>query len=354
MDGGEVRERHGAQHLVVGHPQVAGVLDYRQRARDALVAAPAVDDHRHGAAAHACVRACRRGRPRTAGDVIRPCEQERLPNARTPVARESLVRDGAVELHLALDHLADVLDVDLVRKLPDSFEGEGREARLLRLAVGFAGVLLARRDPIHANGRPIARKLDHVGVPAGHARHAGMTLGCGNRAHVEVRHALGERDRAEPCRDKLPRAPAVLLAYALKHLKRPRGVPANGTKRSRGLNAALVARVGHRHALYVLDYIAAARDLEVLRHGTQCVTGEGSNVGHGDGLGAAQGADKLTPQDVQIGVVGAAVHGPSSRRCARLRARLEETVALEGADVTLVGLLAVKPPDDVGQLAGKP
>ena len=139
------------------------------------------------------------------------------------------------------------------------------------------------------------RELDHVGVAACHAGHAGVALTRGDRAHVEVGHALGERDRAEPRRDKLARALTVLLAHALKHLERSRGVAANGTQRCCGLYAALVAGVGYRHALYVLDDVAAAGDLEVLRRGTQRVAREGGHVGHGDGLGATKGADKLTP-----------------------------------------------------------
>ena len=93
-----------------------------------------------------------------------------------------------------------------------------------------------------------------------------VTLGTGNHTHVEVGHILGKLDRAQALPYQLGRRAAVLVRERLQHLQRARLVATQRTKDCRGLDATHATRVGHGHALHVLDDVSAARHAQVLRH----------------------------------------------------------------------------------------
>lgn len=94
----------------------------------------------------------------------------------------------------------------------------------------------------------------------------------GRRSHldVEVGHTLDKRHIAVVRIGKqLGHAGAVRVIDALEHLERALGVAAHGTQHGRGLNTVHTARVGHGHALDVLDDVARAGNIHMIGFATE-------------------------------------------------------------------------------------
>ena len=87
-----------------------------------------------------------------------------------------------------------------------------------------------------------------------------------------------------------------------------------------GLQPPAASGVGHHHAFHVLDDIAADGQIHPLRQAPQGLPGQGAGVGHGDGLGTAQGGFQLVVEDTGIGGVSGigVVHGTPLPARARL------------------------------------
>ena len=184
-----------------------------------------------------------------------------------------------------------------------------------------------------AQHHAIALLADDVGVILGDAHSAGMgaavRIAIGVHDQVEVQIGVRTTHLDGSLCQILDDARDLLLVDLGDDLEPCIGITRDVARRGRRVDALEPAGVGHDHALGVLDDAAAHLELQAIGDPACKIAGARGGECDGDGLGAAKGADKLTPQDVEIGVVGAAIHGPSSRCRARLCARLEETVALE-------------------------
>ena len=83
-------------------------------------------------------------------------------------------------------------------------------------------------------------------------------------------------------------------------LVRPAGHDAGGAG---CLQAPHAAGVGHHDALDVFDDVAADLNGHPVRHLAQRLAGNGGGIGHGNGLGAAHGGQKLIFQNLHIGAI---------------------------------------------------
>lgn len=138
-----------------------------------------------------------------------------------------------------------------------------------------------------------------IGVVIGNLDDRGMATSRGSHLDVEVGHALDERHITVVGVDKqLSHASTIRIVNALEHLERALGVTAHRTQHGRGLNTVHTARVGHGHALNVLDDVARAGNIHMFGFATERLARQRRRIGNGNGLGAAKRTDKLAVQNI--------------------------------------------------------
>ena len=138
-----------------------------------------------------------------------------------------------------------------------------------------------------------------VGVVVGNLDDRGMAPGRGSHLDVEVGHTLDKRYIAVVgVGEELGHASTVFIVNALEHLERAFGVAAHGTQHGRGFNTVHTARVGHGHALNVLDDVARAGNIHMIGLVTERLARQRCCIGNGNGLGAAECTDKLAVQNI--------------------------------------------------------
>ena len=293
-------------------PQVVRVFEDGLRAGDALVSAAAADHHGQGAAAHARVGTRRRGRAGLGADVVRPALEQGRTDVGTPASREALARDGLVHPDLVTDEGVYVPQPELMRELPDGGQGDGPAVGGVRICVHPRCACGRRRDAGGDGGPAVVAELGDVGVALLDAGDGRVAARRRTDAHVQVGHALRQLDDAVArVLEQVLRALHVLGPNGLQHLERCGGIAAQGPERRGGLYAAHAARVGHGHALHVLDDVARAGDLQVLGTLAQRGARERGGERDGDGLRAAQGADELLLEDGDVVAIGGCFHGCS-------------------------------------------
>ena len=146
----------------------------------------------------------------------------------------------------------------------------------------------------------------NIGVVVGNLNNRGMSPGRGGHLDIQVRHALGKRHIAVAgIHQKLAHASAVLIVNALEHFERTFCIAAHGAQHRGRLNAMHAARIGHGHALHVLDNVARTGNVHMLGFATERLTRECRRIGNGNGLGAAERADKFAVQNItKRGIAG--------------------------------------------------
>ena len=138
-----------------------------------------------------------------------------------------------------------------------------------------------------------------VGVVVGNLNDRGMTAGRGSHLNVEVGHTLDKRHIAVVgIGEQLGHTSSIFIVNALEHLERTLGVTAHGTQHGRRLNTMHTARVGHGHALNVLNDIARTGNVHMLGLAAKRLTRECRRISNGNRLSAAKCADKLAVQNV--------------------------------------------------------
>ena len=300
MHGDQIGQHHGAHQALVVAAQELSILHNGQCAGNALIARAAHNGDRQRAAVHAGVGPGGCTGAGTAGDVIGTSAQQRTADLGAPSVRQALGTDRTVQLNLALNGSAGVLNVTVLDKVDDGLDRHGRVGAIYR-ALGHdalgAGGTLPRRLAAYRN--TVERMARDVGVVVGNLDDCGMASGRGSHLDVEVGHTLDKRHIAVAgVGEKLGHASTVFIVNALEHLERALGVTAHGTQYGRRFNTVHTARVGHGHALNVLDDIARAGNLHMIGFATECLARQRRCIGNGNGLGAAECADKLAVQDI--------------------------------------------------------
>ena len=300
MHGDKIGQHHGAHQALVVATQVLGILHDGQCAGNTLIARAAHNGDRQCATVHAGVGPGGRTGTGTAGDVIGTSTQQRTAHLGAPSVREALGTNGAVQLNLTLNGSAGVLDVAVLDKVDDGLDRHGRVGVICRPlghdALG-AGGALPRRLSAHRN--TVERMARDIGVVIGNLDDRGMAPGRGSHLDVEVGHTLDKRYIAVTgIGEELGHASTIFIVNALEHLERALGVAAHGTQHGRGFNTVHTARVRNGHALNVLDDVARAGDIHMIRFATECLARQRCCVGNGNGLGAAKCTDKLAVQNI--------------------------------------------------------
>lgn len=138
-----------------------------------------------------------------------------------------------------------------------------------------------------------------ISVVIGNLDDRGMAPGRRSHLDVEVGHTLDKRHIAVVRIGKqLGHAGAVRVIDALEHLERALGVAAHGTQHGRGLNTVHTARVGHGHALDVLDDVARAGNIHMIGFATERLARQRRCISNGNGLGAAECTNKFAVQNI--------------------------------------------------------
>ena len=300
MHGDKIGEHHGAHQALVVATQVLGILHDGQCAGNALIARAAHNGDRQRAAVHAGVGPGGRTGTGTAGDVIGASTQQRTTHLGAPSVRKALGTDRAIQLNLTLNGSAGVLNVAVLDKVNDGLNRHGRVG-LIRRTLGHhalgAGGTLPRRLAAHRN--TVERMARDIGVVIGNLDDRGMAPGRRSHLDVEVGHALDKRHIAVVgVGEELDHACTVFIVNALEHLERALGVAAHGTQHGRGLNTVHTTRVGHGHALDVLDDVARAGNIHMIGFATERLARQRRCIGNGNGLGAAECTDKLAVQNI--------------------------------------------------------
>ena len=194
--------------------------------------------------------------------------------------RKALGTDRAIQLNLTLNGSAGVLNVAVLDKVNDGLNRHGRVG-LIRRTLGHhalgAGGTLPRRLAAHRN--TVERMARHLDVEVGHAL---------DKRHIAVA-GVGE---------ELGHASTIFVVNALEHLESALSVAAHGTQHGRGLNTVHTTRVGHGHALDVLDDVARAGNIHMIGFATKRLARQRRCIGNGNGLGAAECTDKLAVQNI--------------------------------------------------------
>ena len=214
--------------------------------------------------------------------------------------RKALGTDRAIQLNLTLNGSAGILNVAVLNKVNDGLNRHGRVGVICRTlgnhALG-AGGTLPRRLAAHRN--TVERMARDISVVVGNLDDRGMASGRGSHLDVEVGHTLDKRHIAVAgVGEELGHASTVFIVNALEHLERALSVAAHGAQHGRGLNTVHTARVGHGHALNVLDDVARAGNVHMIGFATECLARQRCCIGNGNGLGTAERADKLAVQNI--------------------------------------------------------
>ena len=300
MHSDKIGQHHGAHQAIVVAAQILGILHNGQRAGNALIARAAHNGDRQRAAVHAGVGPGGCTGAGTAGDVIGTCTQQRTAHLGAPSVRQALGTDRTVQLNLTLNGSAGVLNVTVLDKVDDRLNAH-RGVGVIRRALGHhalrAGGTLPRR--LTAYRDTVERMACDVGVVVGNLDDRGMASGRGSHLDVEVGHTLDKRHIAVAgVGEELGHASTVFIVNALEHLERALSVSAHGTQHSRGFDAMHSARVGHGHALDVLDDVARAGNVHMIGFATERLARQRRCIGNGNGLGAAERTDKLAVQNI--------------------------------------------------------
>ena len=195
---------------------------------------------------------------------------------------------------------AGTIDVAVLDKVDDGLNRHGRVSAICRTlghnALG-AGGTLPRRLAAYRN--TVERMARDISVVVGNLDDRGMAPGCSSHLDVEVRHTLDKRHIAVVRISKqLGHAGAIRVIDTLEHLERALGVAAHGTQHGRRFNTVHTARVGHGHALNVLDDVARAGDIHMIGFATERLARQRRCIGNGNRLGAAERTDKLAVQNI--------------------------------------------------------
>ncbi|CDA36370.1 unknown [Collinsella sp. CAG:166] len=214
--------------------------------------------------------------------------------------RQALGADRAVQLNLALNGSAGVLNVTVLDKVDDGLDRHGRVGAICRAlghdALGAGGTLPRRLAAYRNTVECMARD---IGVVVGNLDDRGMASGCSSHLDVEVRHTLDKRHIAVVRISKqLGHAGAIRVIDTLEHLERALGVAAHGAQHGRRFNTVHTARVGHGHALNVLDDVARAGDIHMIGFATERLARQRRCIGNGNRLGAAERTDELAVQNI--------------------------------------------------------
>ena len=214
--------------------------------------------------------------------------------------RKALGTDCAIQLNLTLNGSTGVLNVTVLDKVDDGLNAH-RGIGLIRRTLGHhalgAGGTLPRRLAAYRN--TIERMARDISVVIGNLDDRGMAPGRRSHLDVEVGHTLDKRNIAVVgVGEELGHASAVFIVNALEHLERVLSVAAHGTQHGRGLNTVHTARVGHGHALDVLDDVARAGNIHMIGLATERLARQCRCIGNGNGLGTAERADKLAVQNI--------------------------------------------------------
>ena len=300
MHGDKIGQHHGAHQALVVAAQVFGILHDGQGAGNALIARAAHNSDRQRAAVHASVGPGGRTGTGPAGDVIGTSAQQRTAHLGAPSVREALGTDRAVQLNLTLNGSAGALNVAVLDKVDDGLNRHGRVG-LIRRPLGHhalgAGGTLPRRLAAHRN--TVERMARDIGVVIGNLDDRGMAPGRGGHLDVEVGHTLDKRHIAVTgIGEELGHASTIFVVNALEHLERALGVTAHGTQHGRSFNTVHTARVGHGHALNVLDDVARAGNVHMIGFAAERLARQCRCIGNGNRLGAAERTDKLAVQNI--------------------------------------------------------
>ena len=214
--------------------------------------------------------------------------------------RKALGTDCAIQLNLTLNGSAAVLNVTVLDKVDDGLNRHGRIGVICRPlghdALG-AGGTLPRRLAAHRN--TVEGMARDIGVVVGNLDDRGMAPGRRSHLDVEVGHTLDKRHIAVAgVGEELGHASTIFVVNALEHLESALSVAAHGTQHGRGLNTVHTARVGHGHALNVLDDVARACNIHMIGFATERLARQRRCIGNGNGLGAAECTDKLAVQNI--------------------------------------------------------
>ena len=300
MHGDKIGQHHGAHQALVVATQVLGILHDGQCAGNALIARAAHNGDRQRATVHAGVGPGGRTGTGTAGDVISTSAQQCTTHLGAPSVRKALSTDRAIQLNLTLNGSTGVLNVTVLDKVDDGLNAH-RGIGLIRRTLGHhalgAGGTLPRRLAAYRN--TIERMARDISVVIGNLDDRGMAPGRRSHLDVEVGHTFDKRHIAVAgVGEELGHASAVFIVNALEHLERALSVAAHGTQHGRGLNTVHTARVGHGHALDVLDDVARAGNIHMIGFATERLTRQRRCIGNGNGLGAAECTDKFAVQNI--------------------------------------------------------
>ena len=300
MHGDKIGQHHGAHQALVVATQVLGILHDGQCAGNALVARATHDGDRQGAAVHTGIGSGCRTRTGAARHIVGAGAQQRATNLGTPSVCEALGANGTVQLNLTLNGSAGVLNVTVLDKVDDSLNRHGRIGVICRPlghdALG-AGGTLPRRLAAHRN--TVEGMARDIGVVVGNLDDRGMAPGRRSHLDVEVGHTFDKRHIAVAgVGEELGHASTIFVVNALEHLESALSVAAHGTQHGRGFNTVHTARVGHGHALNVLDDVARAGNVHMIGFATERLARQRRCIGNGNGLGAAECADKLAVQNI--------------------------------------------------------
>ena len=119
MHGDKIGQHYGAHQALVVAAQELSILHDRQCAGNALVARAAHNGDRQRAAVHASIGPGGCTGTGTTGDVIGTCTQQRTAHLGTPSVLKALGTDRAVQLDLALNGSAGVINVAVLDKVDD-------------------------------------------------------------------------------------------------------------------------------------------------------------------------------------------------------------------------------------------
>ena len=138
-----------------------------------------------------------------------------------------------------------------------------------------------------------------IGVVIGNLDDRGMAPGRRSHLDVEVGHALDKRHIAVVgVGEELDHACTVFIVTLSSTSSALLASPPTAPSTAAASIPVHTTRVGHGHALDVLDDVARAGNIHMIGFATKRLARQRRCIGNGNGLGAAECTDKLAVQNI--------------------------------------------------------